>query len=246
MVNDEDFFLKELKKEFLTNLVDVLDKMESLIKKLSLEEGSGDEKEEATKELWREVHSLKGSAGTYGFQFISNVCHSWEDLMAGHKRENLLGPALSAQYLDYVDLLRDFQEGPEREIEKLEAKLLSLTSSEEKRPKRALVLESSSMMITVYYKELSHLGYQTSFAQDGYLAMGRLLNEKFDLIITSLNVPTINGVDLINTLKIVNGPNQLTKTILVTSSHHKELKILNDNNYVTSKDKIINELRSNY
>jgi len=54
--------------------------------------------------------------------------------------------------------------------------------------------------------------------QDGYEALGRLLKEEFDIVITSLQVPTIDGQSLVTVLRNIPGPNAAVPVILLTSS----------------------------
>lgn len=69
--------LDSLRVEYLSNIPEKLDNLENLV----LEMDKDKEQKEAKKELFRHIHSMKGSAGSYGHQFISTVCHYWEDMM---------------------------------------------------------------------------------------------------------------------------------------------------------------------
>jgi len=54
--------------------------------------------------------------------------------------------------------------------------------------------------------------------RDGYEALGCLLKERFDAVITSLQVPTIDGQSLLTVLRTIPGPNRATPVVLLTSA----------------------------
>lgn len=70
-------FSQELVKEFLTEAFDLLDSLERSL--LELEKNSGDEK--AIQEIFRAAHTIKGGAGTVGFQEIQQLTHLLEDVL---------------------------------------------------------------------------------------------------------------------------------------------------------------------
>jgi CheY-like chemotaxis protein len=54
--------------------------------------------------------------------------------------------------------------------------------------------------------------------RDGYEALGRLLKEPFDAVITSLHVPNIDGQSLLPVLRLIPGPNRTTPVILLAAN----------------------------
>jgi len=65
--------LAVLKDKFIETLPERLESIESHI--LSLKDDSDVES------LLRNVHSLKGAAGSYGFHIVTKICHQMEDMM---------------------------------------------------------------------------------------------------------------------------------------------------------------------
>jgi CheY-like chemotaxis protein len=85
--------------------------------------------------------------------------------------------------------------------------------------RRVLLVDTSRATLEVCVGVLNDLGVGEIVAlQDGYEALGRLLKEPFDAVITSLRVPTIDGQTLTPVLRAIAGPNQRTPVILLTSS----------------------------
>jgi chemotaxis protein histidine kinase CheA len=67
--NDSINYLKEIGLE--------LDKIEELVMDLF----KGGDKQSTLEEMNRIIHSLKGNAGCYGFNYISQACHLFENLI---------------------------------------------------------------------------------------------------------------------------------------------------------------------
>jgi HPt (histidine-containing phosphotransfer) domain-containing protein len=236
-------FFKELQDEYLDELQDILNSLDELV--IELQDNS--ENLELSNELWRKVHSLKGTAGTFGFKFISKACHNWEDLMEVSDREKNKDKertnSFYQKYADIIYVLQEFQSNPYGEPELLEQQLKDIILDNIEQTKRVLILENSSMMMNFYTEELHKYGYQISYARDGYLALGRLLNEKFDLIITSVDVSTIDGLSLINSLRVIKNPNQNSQAVLITSNSLNESDLLkNKSNVILTKDLVMKEL----
>ena len=70
--------LAALRLNYLRDLPSHIDELEELV--LELEREGFDL--ERCRELYRRVHSLKGSGGTYGMHTLSDVCHPFEDCLS--------------------------------------------------------------------------------------------------------------------------------------------------------------------
>jgi len=84
---------------------------------------------------------------------------------------------------------------------------------------RVLLVDTSRATLKACVGVLKQMGvHKIATMQDGYEALGRLLREPYDVIITSLHIPTIDGQSLMPVLRTIPGPNQTTPVILLTSS----------------------------
>src|SRR6266850_1748901 len=84
---------------------------------------------------------------------------------------------------------------------------------------RVLIVEPSVATLQFCVKVLQELGSpQVTSVRDGYEALGLLLKEKFDAVITSLQIPTIDGQSLTAVLRTIPGPNAATPVVLLTSA----------------------------
>jgi len=92
--------LLRLRGDFLAELPERCNRLEQAV--LALEGGQG--AEAAYEELFRNVHSLKGTGGTFGLQTITTICHQFESFLSdSHSRYT---QAFGSAALAYVDLLR--------------------------------------------------------------------------------------------------------------------------------------------
>ena len=235
----EDKYLEE----FLLDL----EELETLILKLN-DEGT---RKEILRKINRSVHSLKGTSGSYGFSLLSVACHRIEDQMYTgqiqtpeemidnllHEKDNL-ERICKAYQLNDKDTLRHFNEklsiigtqekSPDLYIVAKNPK----TNAEQKQNQivssgklRVLIGESSELLTGAYLRALTGFDVEVSKARDGYELLGRLLREKFDILITSLYLPTVDAVSLFKILDIFPNTNSALRTIVVTSSKDQALKI---------------------
>lgn len=85
--------------------------------------------------------------------------------------------------------------------------------------KSVLVIDDDPDVLDVLKEILEHEGHRVVLAQDGMLAMMKVKNEKFDLIITDINMPRMDGVKFLKTyskdLASTKGP-KLPPIIVIT------------------------------
>jgi CheY-like chemotaxis protein len=67
--------------------------------------------------------------------------------------------------------------------------------------KRILAVDDSKTMRDMVAFTLCNAGFQVEEAEDGKAALGKLGGAKFDLIITDLNMPNMDGISLIRNVR---------------------------------------------
>jgi chemotaxis protein histidine kinase CheA len=96
--------LQKMRHTYIENLPQQLDKMEALVMELK----KGVDYPNSYETLYRAIHSLKGTAGTYGIHIISTVCHHFEGYLKANLKD---GAGARDQHigtcLDFTDLLRN-------------------------------------------------------------------------------------------------------------------------------------------
>ena len=69
-------------------------------------------------------------------------------------------------------------------------------------PKKVLVVEDSAAMRSLISSTVEELsGFETVEAGNGFEALKALPAHRFDLIITDINMPDINGLEIVNFVK---------------------------------------------
>ena len=81
-------------------------------------------------------------------------------------------------------------------------------------------MEASRTNRLLYQKVLEGLPISFAVENDGYQGLGRLLRERHDLLITSVEVGRLSGIALVSVVKASKRLNRDMKTILLTSDEN--------------------------
>lgn len=230
---------------YLEEFIQKLSEVETLVLGFSRDISK---KKNLLKEISHTLHSLKGTAGSYGFELLSILCHKMEDLIAVsefsrneklvdellkikdlmlklseiYKKNDLpslelfrrhYGISYSHSHTPYVTI---FENSSEVNLPAVEKKI------------KVLVCESSKIISRKYCEVLSEFNVEVSIARDGYEALGRMLKEHFDVLLTSLRVPLIDAIGLVAVLESIPNPNKNIKSVIVTSSKNLNEKLKKD------------------
>ena len=83
-----------------------------------------------------------------------------------------------------------------------------------------LVVDDSSTMRRILCNTLGSIGYNTTEAEDGLDALKKLKDQKFDAIMTDWNMPKMDGLQLVRTLRAMEEYKN-TPIIMVTTEGGK-------------------------
>lgn len=115
---------------------------------------------------------------------------------------------------------------------------------------KVLLVESSSFILEQYKEVLSPLGLEIKVEKDGYKALGMLLKENFDSLVTSTHIPTIDGASLVTILKMVESSNRNIPTTLIyqgrESYNSNEVTEAISDNCLLNDKKLLKKLESTY
>jgi CheY-like chemotaxis protein/HPt (histidine-containing phosphotransfer) domain-containing protein len=217
LLAERNSYLREMKSD--------LQDVENLILDLSLAEGASERKQR----LARQIHTIKGVAGSYGLDLLSAAAHRMEDLLAGENPPQLENNKFVDRLLAHNDQLaaigKAYLHGDERFLDELRREYHEQKKSQApetmlaKASSRVLVVEPSVATLQLCVRVLKEFGLtNVASVVDGYEALGWLLKEEFDAVITSLHVPTIDGQSLFTVLRTIPGPNMAKPMILLTAS----------------------------
>jgi CheY-like chemotaxis protein len=217
LLAERNSYLREMKSD--------LQDVENLILDLSLADGASERKQR----LARQIHTIKGVAGSYGLDCLSAAAHRMEDLLAGENRPHLENNEFVDSLLAYSDQLaaiaKAYLVGDERFLNdmrreyRVRKKAQAAEAKLAKGFNRVMIVEPSRATLQLCIRVLKEFGAtNVASVEDGYEALGWLLKEEFDAVITSLQVPTIDGQSLFTVLRAIPGPNMAKPMILLTAS----------------------------
>lgn len=238
-INSDTFqqMLLQLRNTFLDDMPERLDCLESLLFAMKNNGTDG----EVFNEFYRIIHSLKGNGGTFGLHIITTVCHQLEDLLNTTDGGTKFTPARIDTSMNYVDLLRLTVEqinAGNTNFPQIEERLGELRKQLDQKQFTVLLIDNSKLSTQIYLQALAELPVRPVVMADGLQALMRILTEPFDLLITTNEIPVLNGVALIGALKLSSAKNSHMQTILVTSNKKiaVHLNRTTDADYIIVKD----------
>ena len=199
-----DAMMSGLIDSFIEGAEQRLDDVEETVASIvSSPEGLG---EQATK-FRNDIHSLKGTAGTFGFPLISILCHKLEDLTAGSD-EHL------AQQVDHIDYFLELMRGiinkrqnpGESETKAILAALPNRSAikqaSGDKALKVLLVSPTRSLRQLAAFL-FEEQGCHVSEAADSLEGFAKAVETRPDIIVSSMEMKHISGSELGNALAAI-------------------------------------------
>lgn len=210
--------LEELKKSYLDDLPLRIADLERYVLAIGSREAFCDD----FQHIFRATHSLKGTAGTYGYHLISTVCHRLEDhlhLVDGEYER--FQDTHRERWLAHIDLMRRavslYAEKSDRLYE-IEQALDRIRASVFVQNRRGILVERSKSTSMLCQQAVAELPIKWVVVSDGLAALERLLQERFDVVVTGMEIGKLNAPALISALRLSNGPNRNVCAVLLTSS----------------------------
>lgn len=171
---------------------------------------------------YRRVHSLKGSAGTYGLPIFTKISHQLEEFLNrfGPDRTKCTREALD-HCLAHVDLMRRAREQVARGIEHgadIEEDLSQLRAVLIGGGFSALVVETSKVNIKLLSDIMRKYPIHVTVLDNGLQALERLLHHRYHLLVTGLEIKAMNGLALTAAIRTNGRINHDILAILLSSS----------------------------
>ncbi len=246
-ISDQEYL--ELQEDYLKAVPEVIAVIENCV--LTLERDGFDQ--DVLRNLKREVHSLKGSSASYDMDLMSTICHKWEDFISDQETETFWNNSENInKVLQFVDLLkssvRAYTLGNEEMLSNIQNSTNSIQLGDYGAGNNILIVEGSktvALQLGLFFKDHN---MNVSYAKNGYEALGRMLHEKFDYLITSAHVPPLDGMSLIKVIKSIDSNSNGIKTILISSVEKKllseesvsDFKVLKDGHMLERFNEIFN------
>ncbi len=231
-INQAQQLLARLRNTYLAELPARCDDIEQLI--LALKQSN-----DGFEELYRLVHSTKGSAGTHSLQVVSVICHDIEDQLS---RLDLSRGEVSAEVinllLQFTDLIRQVVEQARQGVEdfaEFERELAELRYSLQKDRMLILMVEPSRHTRMLCQSALKSLPVQIGVVDDGFEALGMLLRTRYDLLVTAKEAKTLNAEGVIAAVRASDCINRHIRIVMMTSSQEVNIRRASDPDVVIQR-----------
>lgn len=233
---DAQAMQRKLRESYLAELDGKLGDLESDLLALERTERFANVFERA----YRKVHSLKCSAGTYGLPIISKICHQLEEhLNLFPNAQAKLSRETTDRCLAHIDLMRKARDQAQSGVEHfndIEDELSALRTVLLGDRYSVLIVETSKVNIKLCTEIMKRYPVQVTVMENGYQALELLLQQKYHLLITGLEVKILNGLALVAAVRMSARGNQDMQAILLSSSKQPPFKRNVDPNYIVPRD----------
>lgn len=238
--------LQQLKLNFLEDLPDRYNRIEDGILQLRDKPDSLDNYDD----LYRNVHSLKGTAGTFGAHAITRICHQLEDLLRKvHSEKQCFDVSYTDLCLQYIDLIKQTHAGLTAKIPadanspntELESALERLRQKSLQDNLSCLTVLGTKLMNNIFQDTLQELPVYITIADNGFDALNRLLHEKFDFIAIGNELKLLNGMAVIAALRASDCVNHAIPILMVTTKTQLKSPTQVVPDYVVPKDQQISK-----
>lgn len=232
--------IERLRSEFLDSCSDKLDYIDDAINDFI---NATSNRSNTYLEVQREIHSIKGSAGTHGFNSISLIAHRLEDYTSSVRR---LSNEEWLEVQKFIDAIRTIVESSEElDEEQLKNVLSNLPSCaqptlENKDGKKATILlvMPRGFQRKLVGTELSASGFDISFVEGPIQSIELALSVKPDAILSSQELTDFSGLELATIFKSIHATSKIPFVILTT--HEEDFiskSAIKDEVHVVHKDK---------
>ena len=115
----------ELRQTFHDEVMQRLDEMEAAL----LAGEAGGAGPEVIESLFRNAHTIKGSAAMFGFEGVSTVAHAAEDVLAAVRRSGSLPAELATSLLSVTSVIRELVGGKQVPVDAVLGELAASESA---------------------------------------------------------------------------------------------------------------------
>ena len=91
--------------------------------------------------------------------------------------------------------------------------------------KKIFVVDDSKIALEIVRETLGREGYEVFEAADGVVAHRQLKSQDVDLLITDLNMPNMNGIDLAKTVRRMPEKKFLPILIMTTNKDERDVRL---------------------
>ncbi len=235
-IPDMRALLRRMREHYLAELDEKLSGIESDLLALERTEHFA----EVFERVYRKMHFIKGSAGTYGLPIISKICHQLEahfNLLSNNAANPDRG-ALNrcAAHIGLMRKARDEAQAGAEHFNDIEDELSALRALLLGDRYSALIVETSKVNIKLCTEIMKRYPVHVTIMDNGYQALELLLQQKYHLLVTGLEVKVLNGLALVAAVRMSARGNQDMQAILLSSSKLPPFKRNVDPSFIVPRD----------
>ena len=189
--------IESMKEEFLADCLEHLDGVDLSINNIIEGQGSFDSH---LVNLNRRVHSIKGTAGTFGFSSITTIAHRLEDFIEASSDIHNCFDDIQI----FIDVMRKVAESGINPVNGEYHNILKSlprahSQVEAVGPARdvdILLVMHRDVQRKIIGQELASCGFGTSFVESGVDAISSIIKHMPDIVISSVLLDDMSGMDL--------------------------------------------------
>jgi HPt (histidine-containing phosphotransfer) domain-containing protein len=224
-----DDILDQLRVEYIENSQEKLDGVDSLIGDLT--KNDNEEWRKTYIEFQREVHSIKGTAGSYGFKAVTEIAHSLENYL---ETSDSLGIDQLSDVQRYIDQMRWILESGKNPNDDVVTEILQSLPSPNKTSFSAQQVRDIPVILVMPYNiqrkiiasELASCGFRVAIADNGVRAIELAFTHRPLIMFSNIDVPDISGVELAIIFRSIEATKQVNIALL--SSQPASSQIFNN------------------
>lgn len=223
-----DEILARLSGEFIDDGVDRINRVQVALENLR---GGTISRLDAMLDVSREIHSIKGTAGSFNFPLITRIAGKFEDFISD--TSELADPPVGDMQI-YAEQIADILERktePQGDDAIALLRGLPVAAPEfdptgiTSNPGQALVVTSARALGRMLARELANCGYHSDVLSDPFEAMRLAVTKKPDVILTSAVLDGFSGVDLMRAMLGMRQTAGVPKAVVTSfDANHVELR----------------------
>lgn len=224
---DLEAALLRLKDDFIATSLDKLDHVDQIID--AFYQGQNGTEDQYF-QLQRDIHSIKGSAGTHGLSTLTLVAHRLEDYLESSSSASANKWQDIQAFCDEMRKLVELGAEPDATVREETLKRLpsivddktTAISEQKKRHVTILLVMPQGVQRKVIAKELTDCGFDLSYATRPLEAVSLVMNINPDAVLSNQEFPHMTGLELAHVLKAIEATRETPFALLTSSDIPKD------------------------
>jgi len=226
---------RKLRQEFLDDAAERLRDMNGYVETARQKSSA---RKDSLAAFRRDLHTLKGQGGSFGFPSISEISHQFEDFLSQVGPEDFAQNRIVSKYLESMEMI--IETGSEPAADDLGSILNSLSKFAQLAKTMAhqfnviLVCDSRTIRHMVG-QEIKSYGFTVVSASDPFDAMRSIVEDNPDYAIFSATLGKLSGFDMIHALAAMPSTRHISTALLTSYERdHPAVQALPNNVAVIS------------